>query len=210
MKERRKRIMKRLLVEELERREMLTGPPEIAMAATGLTSNSLEDFYKAVVGTEIGGPAGVYMVDEDIDMVPTGLFFSTVDAVLDSAEPISPDIDSGVGQQTITTGANTLGIGSFASPTAGPSKAGGTGNLNAPLLRDLAAADAAIEELFGEGDEESVAKTESDAAPVDVPEQTTSAPTMIGSKAMARRAWNIAPDELDVEQSSPAGAAADL
>lgn len=169
--------MKRLLVEELERRKMLAG----STGTDALTSNSLE----------------------------LGLLVSTTDDDSASADSFAPDIDSGVGQQTITTGANTPGIGSFATPTAGPSRAGGTGNPNSPLGGGLAAADAAIEELSREFDEESLAKTDSDAEPVDVAERTTSAPTRIGSKATARRAWDIAPDELDAEEASPAAAGAD-
>jgi hypothetical protein len=198
--------MKRLLVEELERREMLSGTPEIAMAATGLTNNSLEDFYKAVVGTEVGGPAGVYMVDEDIQPVLTGLFFSTLDVDSTAADSLHPEADSGVGQQTITTGANTPGIGSFASPTAGPSRAGGTGNVNSLLGGDLAAADAAMEELFGEANQEKVAKADSDA---EAASPTTNAPTRIGSTATARRAWSIDPDEADAEEAVSAGAEAE-
>ena len=128
MKERRKRVMKRLLIEELERRTMLNGT-EIAMAATGLTSNSYEDFYKAQVGTEIGGAAGVGMLALNN---PRPGQFVVLPGTVPTTGPAAayPEATTGVGQMTITTGANTLGISSFATPTAGPSRAGGTGNVN--------------------------------------------------------------------------------
>jgi hypothetical protein len=209
MNERRQRIMKRLVIEELERREMLTGPPEIAMAATGLTNNSVEDFYKAQVGTEIGGPAGVYMVNQRIQPVLTGLFFSTIDNDAPS-DPMVFDASTGVGQQTITTGANTPGIGSFASATAGPSRAGGTGNPNSPLGGSLSAADAAMEQLFGDPDKEAVAQTDSEDEPAEFAERAIDKPALLGSKQTARRAWSISPDELEADaEAKPAAAAAD-
>ncbi len=129
MRERRKRIMKRLLIEELESRAMLNGT-EIAMAATSLTTNSYQDFYKSQVGTEIGGPGGVGMLDSLL--VDPQLFVELAANVMNmgNAAATFPEATTGVGQMTITTGANTLGISSFAYPTAGPSRAGGTGNAN--------------------------------------------------------------------------------
>ncbi len=151
MKERRTRTMKRLLIEELERRTMLNGNP-IAMASTGLTNNSYEDFYKAQVGTEIGGPAGVGMLSTTSQGSGfiTGLFANPL-----NTGPVRSDalnIDSGVGQLTITTGANTPGISSFATPTAGPSRAGGTGNAafgsaTGSIQVNTSAVDQAINEL---------------------------------------------------------------
>jgi hypothetical protein len=178
MKERRKRIMKRLLVEELERREMLTG----SAGLDALSSTSLQ----------LAGPSS-----------------STTDDDTPRADSFAPDATSGVGQQTITTGANTPGIGSFATPTAGPSRAGGTGNPNSPLGSNLAAADAALEELYGDSDKAEAAKADSDAAPADAAQRTTSERIIIGSKPTARRAWNIDPDEADAEQASPVGAGAE-
>ncbi|MEX0978548.1 MAG: hypothetical protein WDZ48_06835, partial [Pirellulales bacterium] len=66
MNDRRKRHMKRLLIEELERRTMLSADAVIAMASTGLSNNSVEDFYKSQTGTEAGGAAGVGMFDDNI------------------------------------------------------------------------------------------------------------------------------------------------
>lgn len=148
MKERRKRIMKRLLIEELERRAMLNGT-EIAMAATGLTSNSYEDFYKAQVGTEIGGAAGVGMLALNN---PRPGQFVVLPGTVPTTGPAAayPEATTGLGQMTITTGANTPGISSFATPTAGPSRAGGTGNANlggGSLTSETAAVDQAISEL---------------------------------------------------------------
>jgi hypothetical protein len=128
MKERRKQMMKRLVIEELERRTMLDGT-DIAMAATGLTTNSYQDFYKAQVGTEIGGDAGVGMLDQPLLAPRYGQLRTIAGANLTpNAAASSPEANTGLGQMTITTGANTLGISSFAYPTAGPSRAGGTGN----------------------------------------------------------------------------------
>jgi hypothetical protein len=128
MKERRKQMMKRLVIEELERRTMLDGT-DIAMAATGLTTNSYQDFYKAQVGTEIGGDAGVGMLDQPLLAPRYGQLRSIANANLTSNAAASfPEANTALGQMTITTGANTLGISSFAYPTAGPSRAGGTGN----------------------------------------------------------------------------------
>jgi len=148
MKERRKRIMKRLLIEELERRTMLNGT-EIAMAATGLTSNSYEDFYKAQVGTEIGGAAGVGMLALNN---PRPGQFVVLPGTVPTAGPGAayPEATTGLGQITITTGANTPGISSFATPTAGPSHAGGTGNAalgGGQVTTEAAAVDQAILEM---------------------------------------------------------------
>jgi hypothetical protein len=107
---------------------MLDGT-DIAMAATGLTSNSYQDVYKAVVGTEIGGAAGVGMLDQALlapGIRPFG--FATVANLPPNPAASFPEANTALGQMTITTGANTLGISSFAYPTAGPSRAGGTGN----------------------------------------------------------------------------------
>jgi hypothetical protein len=161
MKERRKQIMKRLIYEELENREMLAGPPVIAMASTGLTNNSYEDFYKAQVGTEIGGPAGVGMVDDAAAPV-VSTFRAAAQNTVNIVSPFAENA-TGVGQMVITTGANTPGIGSFALPIAGPSRAGGTGSVTmglpaAGLAKSYDAdIDAAIEALFAEPEDSQVA-----------------------------------------------------
>lgn len=210
MKERRKKIMKRLVIEELERRQMLAAS-EIAMASTGLTNNSVEDFYRSQVGTEAGGAAGTGMFDNDIGPMAGTPRFST--AAANPGNPVSsyPDATTGVGQMTITTGANTPGIGSFAMPTAGPSRAGGTGNANSPLASTAAAdaaADAAIEALFADPNEPAVARQDQDPKPAEVTEQKTGDETMIGSKPTGRRAWDIAPDEPEPEKAAPVAAGA--
>ncbi len=61
-----------------------------------------------------------------------------------------PTAATGLGQITITTGANTLGISSFAYPTAGPSRAGGTGNPDVGGTIAAPAADQALLELESE------------------------------------------------------------
>jgi hypothetical protein len=144
--------MKRLLIEELERRTMLNGT-EIAMASTGLTTNSYEDFYKAQVGTEIGGAAGVGMLAMALAAPRPGQFLVLPGTVPTTPQAAYPEATTGLGQITNTTGANTLGISSFAYPTAGPSRAGGTGNaalgggIAPPAPAQAAAVDRAIEEL---------------------------------------------------------------
>jgi len=205
MKERRKKVMKRLLFEELERRRMLAGgPPQIAMASTGLTTNSYEDFYKAQVGTEIGGPAGVGMVDTTPYHVA-----STFRKAADNAiNPITPfaDNDTGVGQMTLTTGANTLGIGSFAMPTAGPSRAGGTGMMaGGPMWggglgkSEQDATDAAIEQLFTEPE----GLADSDAQD-DEPAQVSDRPT--SEVRTGRRSFGLDTEDADEPETAPAGA----
>jgi hypothetical protein len=150
MKERRKQTMKRLVIEELERRTMLDGT-DIAMAATAVTTNSYEDFYKSQVGTESGGAAGVGMLAQALRAPRIGeLGFGNVSTV--AVDPMSsfPQANTALGQMTITTGANTLGISSFAYPTAGPSRAGGTGNAalgTGSGVVSPAAVDQAIDEL---------------------------------------------------------------
>jgi|GEM_PF-2319498 len=148
MAERRKRIMKRLLMEELERRTMLDASFP-AMAATGLTNNSYEDFYKAQVGTEIGGAAGVGMLDELASAIP-GVFVPVAGTVPVGPNSFEFNAGSGVGQMLLTTGANTLGISSFVTPTAGPSRAGGTGNAAFGGTIQIQATDQALEELMSE------------------------------------------------------------
>jgi hypothetical protein len=148
MKERRARIMKRLLMEELERRTMLNGT-EIAMASTGLTNNSYEDFYKAQVGTEIGGAAGVGMLAQALKAPRPGEFMTLPGTVQGASPDFFPAATTGVGQMVLTTGANTLGIGGFATPTAGPSRAGGTGNTNL-MPPEAAATDQALLDLMDE------------------------------------------------------------
>lgn len=150
MLERRKRIMKRLVMEELERRTMLDASFP-AMAATGLTNNSYEDFYKAQVGTEIGGPAGVGMLAELSSAIP-GVFVPVAGTVPTGSNSFEFNAGSGVGQMLLTTGANTLGISSFMTPTAGPSRAGGTGNaaLGGTISVNTGATDQALQELLSE------------------------------------------------------------
>jgi hypothetical protein len=142
--------MKRLVIEELERRTMLEGT-DIAMAATGLTNNSYEDFYKSQVGTEIGGAAGVGLLDQALRAPRIGeLGLGNVSNVAVDPTSSFPQANTALGQMTITTGANTLGISSFAYPTAGPSRAGGTGNAalgTGSGVVSLAAVDQAIDEL---------------------------------------------------------------
>lgn len=150
MNERRKQIMKRLVIEELERRTMLEGT-DIAMAATGLTNNSYEDFYKSQVGTEIGGAAGVGLLDQALRAPRIGeLGLGNVSNLVVDPASSFPQANTALGQMTITTGANTLGISSFAYPTAGPSRAGGTGNAalgTGSGVVSPAAVDQAIDEL---------------------------------------------------------------
>jgi hypothetical protein len=205
MKERRKKIMKRLVYEELERRAMLAGgPPQIAMAATGLTNNSYEDFYKAQVGTEIGGPAGVGMIDDT-----PGAVVSTFRAAADNTFngfSSAASATTGVGQMVITTGANTPGIGSFAMPIAGPSRAGGTGRVTIPSLDGLSsksndpAVDAAIESLFADPEDPAAAEKPADSDPAKVSKRP--APTF----KTGRRAFDI---DTDPQQPQPAAAASD-
>jgi len=151
MKERRKRLMKRLVIEELERRTMLNGDP-IAMQASGLSTGSYQDFYKAQVGTEIGGPGGVGMLDQPLVAAQARAIPGTLPTVLNP--DMAPTASTGVGQITITTGAGTLGISSFAWPTAGPSRAGGTGNAafggGPPGMFAEATTDQALSELESE------------------------------------------------------------
>jgi hypothetical protein len=201
MKERRKQIMKRMVIEELERREMLTGPPQIAMASTGLTNNSYEDFYKAQVGTEIGGPAGVGMTNS----IPGTAFANTFRAAADNTIGVSSSAlaDTGVGQMVITTGANTPGIGSFAMPIAGPSRAGGTGSPAGPSpdglfsKSDNAAIDAAIEELFTEPEELAESNQKRDAESTKVSERP--------EFKTGRRAFDLDAEEADRHEPQPVG-----
>lgn len=205
MTDRRKKFVKRLVIEELERRAMLSAAPEIAMAASGLTNNSLEDFYKSQVGTEIGGPAGIGMVNQRIGPIYSSPQFSTIDVNLGTSDPLNPDADSGVGQMTITTGANTPGIGSFAMPTAGPSKAGGTGNPMRPSIdADVAAAtDAAIESLDTKSpgpDGDRGGKNAEETKPAEVARQVEPA------KPTGRRAYDIDAEKFDPSEAGAVGA----
>jgi hypothetical protein len=129
----RRTLMKRLLLEELERRSMLAANPfvpatTIANQSTGLTSNSVEDVYYSEEGTEGGGAAGIGMFDNGIGAIDfdDAEAFPTDPATTNPSIPNSPAATTGVGQMVITTGANTLGISSFASPTTG-SLRGATG-----------------------------------------------------------------------------------
>jgi hypothetical protein len=140
--------MKRLLMEELERRTMLDASFP-AMAATGITDGSYEDIYKSVVGTEAGGPGGVGMLDLVAPAVP-GVFTPQPGTVSAGSGPFDFNAGSGVGQMLLTTGANTLGISSFATPTAGPSHAGGTGNAALGGTIEVQATDQALQELMSE------------------------------------------------------------
>lgn len=155
MKERRKRIMKRLVMEELEQRTMLANT---AMESSAITTGSVQDIYFSVVGNEGGGAAGIGMMDQPM---PTAAAYVPQFGAINfgPANPLYPaetafDAGSGLGQMTLTTGANTLGISSFANPTAGPSRAGGTGNPNLGQPEALAAeaVDDAILEYNAEND----------------------------------------------------------
>jgi hypothetical protein len=197
MKDRRKRIMKRLLIEELERRAMLAAAGEIAMAASGLGDGSMEDFYKAQVGTEQGGGGGVGMFGEDIGPASRPFAVASANALASFTSHFA-EYASGVGQMAVTTGANTPGIGSFALPIAGPSRAGGTGNPALPVpTPEEQAADAAIESLFAEPDQTAVAAQTLDAQPQKTPETRTSEQTVIGTKPAVRRSWDLEPEAED-------------
>lgn len=132
MRERRQ-LMRRLLLEELERRSLMTANPfmpatTIANQSTGLTSNSVEDVYYSEEGTEGGGAAGIGMFDHGIGIINNddAEAFPADPTTGTPAIPNAPPATSGVGQMVITTGANTLGISSFATPTTG-SLRGATG-----------------------------------------------------------------------------------
>lgn len=221
MKERRKKIMKRLVIEELERRSMLSAvAPTIVMNASALTDNSLEDFYKSVVGTEIGGAAGIGMVDQDIG--PHDLFrtFVHLDDDLES-DMEDAYATTGLGLVTTTTGANTLGIGSFASPTAGPSRSGGTGNPALPGLGGAVAkatdgatdaangamTDAAIESLFADMEDKSADESAS-AQGADQAEPAQLSERVLATDAIGRRAFDIDPEEAEAAEAKeePVGA----
>lgn len=141
-------IAKHLVIEELELRNLMAADvfgfvsvAPIAMSATGLSTNSVEDFYSSVVGTEAGGAAGTGMFDNgafNTDVFRGQLFANPINFGV-AGDPFSPYAITGLGQITITTGANTLGIGSFATPTAGPSRAGGTGNPDLPTVQESTA-----------------------------------------------------------------------
>jgi hypothetical protein len=201
MKERRKKIMKRLIYEELEKRDLLAGPPEIAMASTGLTTGSYEDFYKSQVGTEIGGPAGVAMVDDTAGPVMSTFRVAAENTVI-AVSPYAENV-TGVGQMVITTGANTPGIGSFAMPIAGPSRAGGTGTATMPSLdgslsrSDDADIDAAIESLFADPEDSSVAASEEGSQSAKVSERPE--PTV----KTGRRSFDIEGGEAESSAQEP-------
>ncbi len=121
------------------------------MQSSAVTTGSYQDIYKSQVGTEVGGPGGVGMLDLQwvlMGAIPSNFELSAVNSyrTLDAY----PTATTGLGQITITTGANTLGISSFAYPTAGPSRAGGTGN---PALSGTIAASAADQALLDLQDE---------------------------------------------------------
>jgi len=153
-------IAKHLVIEELELRNLMAADvfgfvsvPPIAMAATGLSINSVEDFYNSVTGTEGGGAAGTGMFDNGAfnTAVFGGQFAATGPNLSGIGDPFSPYATTGLGQITITTGANTLGIGSFATPTAGPSRAGGTGNPDLVSVEESASQDSSsLEQLPSE------------------------------------------------------------
>jgi hypothetical protein len=117
MKQQRKRIVKRLIMEELEERAMLADTP------SPITSGSMNDIYASLegVGPEVPLPTAAAYVPQF-----GAISFGPADPNLPA--DYAPGAVTGVGQMTITTGANTPGISSFAYPTAGPSRAGGTGN----------------------------------------------------------------------------------
>jgi hypothetical protein len=183
------------LIEELERRAMLAIGDPIAMAASGLGDGSLQDFYKAQVGSEAGGAGGVGMLDQNIGPIAQS-FPVTATSPLGSFASHFAQYGSSIGQLAVTTGANTPGIGSFALPIAGPSRAGGTGNPDLPTPNPQAqAADAAIESLFAEPSKTAVAAQDADAQPQPASERKTADQTVIGTKPSARRSWDIAPDD---------------
>jgi len=125
-------LMKRLLIEELESRALLAAG-DVGMAAMALTTNSVADFYLATVGTEIGAMLGAATFNPAAAasarrVAATGL--NMRGAVLGSVEATTA-----VGQMTITTGANTPGIGSFAMPITGPAPGRGGGNADMDVIQ---------------------------------------------------------------------------
>jgi hypothetical protein len=178
---------------------MLSADAVIAMASTGVTNNSVEDFYKSQVGTEAGGAAGIGMFDDNIGPVAGTATTSTAGA--DSRNPGSayPEATTGVGQMVITTGANTPGIGSFAMPIAGPSRAGGTGDprVGAGAPDVAAATDAAIELLESEMQDLSVAERPENSKSIEVSKKVTS------KESTGRRAWDIDTDAAQQGDNRP-------
>jgi hypothetical protein len=176
------------------------------MAATGVSNNSLEDFYKAQVGTEIGGPAGIGMLNQYIGPINRQVMPATPNAN-SFASSAAAEATTGVGQMAITTGANTPGIGSFAMPIAGPSRAGGTGNPDLPSVgpdqarlvdpKVAAATDAAIESLDAESQDASNAEDPRQSRSDKVSRRAT--PT----QSTPRRAWNIDPDKSESLDAEP-------
>jgi hypothetical protein len=197
MLERRKKMMKRMVFEELERREMLTSAGDIAMAASALQNGSYEDFYRSQVGTELGGNAGVGMLDSI--QAANNMAFRAPGTVAPAQSSPFAETASAVGQLTLTTGANTPGIGSFAMPTAGPSRSGGTGNASPGLAmptNEPQAVDAAIESLFGD-DAGKVAEKEQ-------PEESR-----VSERKTGRRAFGFDPKNAEApkqEEKVPVGA----
>ncbi|REK12710.1 MAG: hypothetical protein DWQ37_10790 [Planctomycetota bacterium] len=172
MKERRKRIVKRLILEELEERAMLANT---AMQASAITTGSVQDIYFATVGNEGGGVAGIGMEDQPLPTAAAYVpqFGNIWLGPANPADPTGYGADSGLGQLTRTTGANTLGISSFASPTAGPSRSGGTGNpnLGRPLSLAAEAVDEAIQQFNAEQEARIANRPEGPAA-TEVDEET--------------------------------------
>lgn len=154
MKQQRKRIVKRLIMEELEQRAMLADTP------SPITSGSMDDVYASLegFGPEVPLPTAAAYVPQF-----GAISFGPADPNLPT--DYAPAAVTGVGQMTITTGANTPGISSFASPTAGPSRAGGTGNakLGHSEAELAQAVDEAIRSFSEEtGDQALLAPTEGD------------------------------------------------
>ncbi len=116
------RPVRRLAVEELESRALLSAngfPINSAFETGGFPGSPGANAVTSGVPLLSFGPLGIN------SLVAAAGFGNNV--VVPRTNTSAPDATTGVGQMTITNGANTLGIGSFATPTCGTGSLGGTG-----------------------------------------------------------------------------------
>ncbi|MBI3838903.1 MAG: hypothetical protein HY288_13350 [Planctomycetia bacterium] len=115
-------IVTRLAVEELESRALLSAnglPGNSAFEGAGLPGTVAANAVSSGIAVGSFGPLAVNGLVGGIGLVNN--------VIVPPANTSGPDATTGVGQMTITNGANTLGIGSFATPTCGTGSMGGTG-----------------------------------------------------------------------------------
>jgi hypothetical protein len=114
----------RLRVEQLESRDLLAADPFAAadllpsnpQGSSDMSGGGFPGQVSVIAAASLGFTSGTTVLVSGSNPNPTNVDPNSTAATVPAG---APSANSGVGQMTITTGANTPGIGSFGTATAG-------------------------------------------------------------------------------------------